>query len=232
MVGVVATLSNLRKGDPVALEKALRLARPVSMSGEHRLEVLPALGPLFPGHALARGGVVSISGQAARSLGFAVAAGPSAAGSWVAVLGVPGLGVAAAAETGVELSRVVVVPHPTVEAVAAAFDAFDVVIVGSDVLTRRDCTRLQARARDRGTVVLVLGSSAIEPDVSLHVTRVSWQGLRNGTGLLTARRVTVEGGGRRAANRSRHLDLWLPDAQGQVRSVDAEVRELSHVRAG
>ena len=222
----VGAASLVRRGDPAALEAALRLARPVSLSGEQRLGVLEALVPLFPGGALQRGGVVGVRGSGARSLALAVAAGPAEAGSWTVALGVNGLGLAAAGELGVVLSRLVVVPQPTIEAVAVAIDSVDVVLVGSGVMSPSTARRLQSRARDRGSVLVVLGAPPLEPDVTLEVVRGQWFGLDQGAGSLRARRVTVVGGGRRAAARPRKTDLWLPDADGRVRSAGAEIRQL------
>ncbi|MST34224.1 hypothetical protein GHK86_16030, partial [Acidimicrobiaceae bacterium USS-CC1] len=47
----------------------------------------------------------------ATSLALTLAAGPSRAGSWVAAVGVPCLGARAAAELGVDLDRLVLVPE-------------------------------------------------------------------------------------------------------------------------
>ena len=122
------------KGDARALERAARLARPVSLAGEQLLPVLDALHPLLPDPGLRRGTVVAVEGVAATSLALALAAGASAAGSWVGVVGVPSLGLAAAAELGVALERLVLVapPAPGEWATVAAtmVDAFDVVLAG------------------------------------------------------------------------------------------------------
>src|SRR4051812_12069472 len=136
-----------------ALERAAGLVRPVALAGEHLLAVLDALHPLLPEPGLRRGTVVAVEGPAATSLALALAAGASAAGSWVGVVGVASLGLAAAAELGVDLARLVVVapPEPGEWATVAAtmVDAFDVVLAGPP---RRGGAalgrRLQARVRD------------------------------------------------------------------------------------
>src|SRR4051812_38680578 len=68
---------------------------------------------LLPG-GVARGGLVTITGgpgaTGVRSLLFALAATGSAAGSWIALVDLPGLGVDAAAGLGVRADRLVVVP--------------------------------------------------------------------------------------------------------------------------
>src|SRR5262249_38820437 len=113
------------------LERAARVARPVSLAGTQGLPVLDALTPLLPDAGLRGGAGVAGGGVAATARALALAAGPSAAGSWVAVVGVPSLGLAAAGELGVALDRLVLVapPAPGEWATVAAtlVDAFDVV---------------------------------------------------------------------------------------------------------
>jgi len=79
---------------------------------ERTLPLLPVLAALVPQGALQRGNVVGCDGDAAVSLVLAVAAGPSQQGAWVAVAGLPTLGLAASAEAGVVLERLVAVTEP------------------------------------------------------------------------------------------------------------------------
>lgn len=129
------------------------------LAGERLLPVVPALESLFPGGGLRRGSTVAVTGST--SLALAVMAGPSAAGSWCAVVGLPALGLVAAAEMGVALDRLALVPAPGPEwpaVVAALLDALDVVMVGAGPWVRpADSRRLVARARERGAVLLVVG---------------------------------------------------------------------------
>src|SRR4051795_3391289 len=105
--------------------------RPVALAEEERLPVLGPLAGLFPGGGLRRGTTVSVGGgSGSTSLAMALLAGPSQAGSWAAVVGCPDLGLVAAAELGVDLERLALVPRagsqwPTV--VSALLDAVDVV---------------------------------------------------------------------------------------------------------
>ena len=168
-------------------------------------------------------------------MALALAAGASAAGSWVGVVGVPSLGLAAAAELGVALERLVLVapPAPGEWATVAAtlVDAFDVVLAapprrGGLALARR----LQARVRERGAVLCtVRASGGTEPDLTLATTVVTWEGLEPGAGCLRARQVTVQATGRRAAARPRQATLWLPDASGQVRLEEPAALDLGRV---
>lgn len=133
---------------------------PGALAGERLLPVAPALEGLFPSGGLRRGSTVAVTGST--SLALAVLAGPSAAGSWCAAVGLPALGLVAAAEMGVVLDRLALVPAPGPEwpaVVAALLDALDVVMVGTGWQVRTaDARRLVARARERGAVLLVVGA--------------------------------------------------------------------------
>jgi hypothetical protein len=194
------------------------------------LPVLPALAGLFPEGGLRRGSVVSVAG--ATSLALAVLAGPSAAGSWCAAVGLSSLGLVAAAELGVALERFPLIASPPAggvgwaTVVAAALDAIDVVLAWPPPNVRAaDARRLTARARERGSVLLLgLGGARASPtsawpegvDVQLAVSRARWEGLGQGHGRLAGRRVEVVVSGRRSAGRERHASLWLPGPDGGV----------------
>jgi hypothetical protein len=159
------------------------------------------------------------------------------------------LGLAAAAELGVTLDHLVLVADPPNDSwattVATLVDAFDVVLVHARRRTKHthttqthttqthttqtDARRLAARARERGSVLVVLGGDQHwpeAPDVRLSIVRSEWTGLGDGHGHLRARRVIIEVDGRRSAARPRRVDLWLPAAGGGV----AEVEPLAEVR--
>jgi hypothetical protein len=199
--------------------------------------VLESLETLFP-DGLRRGSTIGI--ERSTSLALALAAGPSSEGSWFAVAGLSSLGLAAASELGVDLEHLVAVADPPAASwgtvVATLVDAFDVVLVRP---RRRvgvaDTRRLAARARERGSVLVVLGASATWPDaadVELAIRNEEWQGIGDGHGHLRARQVIVEACGRRAASRTRRVSLWLPAAGGGVAAVDelAEVRPFRSCR--
>ena len=145
-----------------SLEAVGRAIRPVALAREQVVPVLPALSGLVPDGGLVRGSVTVVEGDgAAISLALALVAGPSAAGSWTAVVGCPGLGLAAVAEAGVALERLALVAEPEpgdwAGVVAALVGAVDVVVVGPTHRVRTaDARRLAARARERGTVLVQL----------------------------------------------------------------------------
>jgi hypothetical protein len=175
---------------------------------------------LLPDAGLKRGRVVGCTGPAAMSL----ASRSVVVGSWLAVVGVPMLGVEATGEFGIPLSRLVMVdvdggPSVWAERVGAAADGFDIVMTrpppGAEHVIRKIRTRLQAR----GVVLIAIGrnSPGVSCDIEFATTSVEWGGLGQGHGHLTARRATVRAGGRRIP-RPVELDLWLPAPNGQVAS--------------
>jgi hypothetical protein len=218
---------------PTALAEIAERARPVTLAREQRLPVLDPLTPLLPEGGLRRGAVVGVEGIGATSLLYALLAGPSAAGSWVVLVGLPQLGLAAAAEVGVALDQVVVVADPPrsgwAATVAALIDAFDVVALTPPAVRPQQARRLAARARERGAVLaLVRGRHrwGEGPDVRLAVVDHEWQGLGRGHGHLRSRRLTVAATGRRDAARPRRASLWLTDGEGRVTAAPEPVTEL------
>jgi hypothetical protein len=211
------------------LEDVAGRARPVTLAEERVLPVLEPLAELFPGGGMRRGSTVmvdSICGTV--SLALALAAAASQAGSWIAAVGswCAELGLVAAAELGVCLERFALVPDPGSQwpaVMAALLDAIDVVMVGGTVTARMgDVRRLGARARERGAVLIVLGSAWPErTDLRLTVATPRWRGVGQGCGHLQARQVEVVATGRGAASRRRSTLLWLPGERGQVEAVEA-----------
>ncbi|MBV8161585.1 MAG: hypothetical protein JO265_11740 [Acidimicrobiia bacterium] len=222
-------------GEGQAAAPELRnLARPVSLARERTLPVLPALADLLPEGGLRRGSTVAVTGDTPRasrseakarpgttSLALALLAGPSQAGLWCAAVGLPSLGLVAAAEVGIALERFPLVARPGSEwqaVVAALVDAVDVIVVQLPRHVRTaDARRLLAKARDRGTVLVTTGDSTFPADVRLSVAASAWEGLGQGHGSLRARRMDVIATGRGAAARERRVSLLLPAADGGVR---------------
>ena len=211
---------------PLAATDIRRLAeqvRPVALAGERRLPVLPALATLLPGGGLRRGSVVSVS--ASTSLALALMAAASAAGSWCAGVGLSSLGLQAAAELGVVLERFPLVATPRrtgrggwAWTIAALLDAFDVVLARPPSLGAEDVRRLLARARERGSVLVLTGGrpSSGVADLELHMVHSAWEGVAQGHGRLRARRMEVVVSGRRSGAPERRCWLWLPGPDGEV----------------
>lgn len=213
----------IRSGDGIdavdVLAQAVQTTRPVSLAGERLLPVLSPLAGLLPWGGLARGSVVAVTGVAGTSLALALAAGPSAQGSWVGALGLPSLGLLAAAELGVALDRFVLVAAPSEWAtvLATLLDGVDIVLTTPARASAGEVRRLTARVRERGAVLCLIGSSTgWAPEVVLDTAAATWQGLHQGAGHLRGRRIGVSATGRRAAGRPRRAELWLPDEAGAV----------------
>ncbi|MGD9985664.1 MAG: hypothetical protein AB7S91_02595 [Pseudonocardia sp.] len=193
------------------------------------LPVVPALARVLPAGGLRRGSTVAVAATpGATSLLFALLAEASAAGAWAGVVGRPDLGALAAAEAGIRLDRLALVPEPgrdLVAVVAALVDGLDLVAVAGHEragVRAADRQRLAARARQRGTVLIALGSWA-GADLELACTRPSWEGLvGGGAGRLRARRAGVRVRGRGIAPGGREVPLLLPGPVGAPETVSVD----------
>lgn len=197
------------------------------------LAVLPELARLLPGGGLRRGTTVAVCG--ATSLALALLAAPTREGSWAALTGLPELGLAAAAELGVDLARIALVPHPGAELAAvlsALVDGFDLVVLGPALAGGAQpqlARRLAGRVRNRGTVVLTVGPWP-GADLELRVSGRHWHGItRDGYGHLKAREVVATSRGRGAAARPRSVELQLPGPGGAVTGSGSPGRRLAEV---
>ena len=181
------------------------------------LPVLPALAPLLPGGGLAKGSVLAVEQPGALCL--ALIAGPSQAGMWCGVAGLPGLGIVAAAEAGAEPDRMMLVPEPGprwAEVVATMLDACEVVLLRpAGRAPARARRRVETTARRSGAALIVAGTWDGAP-VRLHVARQQWDGIGDGYGRLRARRAEVIAEGRGALVRPRRAWLWLPGPDGKI----------------
>lgn len=204
----------------VRVASQLREPHPdVTQPGES-LPLTPALAGLFPAGGLRRGSTVSVAGST--SLVLALLAEATRAGSWAAVAGLPDLGLAAAAELGVDLDRIALVPRPGAEVVAvlsALVDGFDLVVVGPAVargVQPQVARRLAGRVRNRGAVLLAAGPWP-SVDLELRVSRRHWRGATtDGHGHLRARDITATSQGRGAATRPQTVTLQLPGPGGAI----------------
>jgi hypothetical protein len=192
----------------------------------------PALAELLPGGALAAGGVYAVDNSTTLALGLLQ--GPSAAGSWCAVVGVPDLGVEAAAGLGLDLDRLVLVPHPGehwLSVVSALVDVVSVVLVkpparegmvrqGGSRLSDAAASKLASRLRQREAVLVSL-TDWPRTDARLSVTASTWAGIGAGFGHLTARQVTVSSESRSWAGRAKSRRLWLPGPDQRLEAVVA-----------
>ena len=218
----------------------------MTLARERLLPVHQALAPLFglssadPAPlALTRGHTVACVGSAAMSCALAVLVAPTQAGSWAGVVGLPSCGVQAAADLGVALERTVFVADPTgassasgqqtdaAAVLSALVDGVDVLLLAQHVVNSLSTSllrRLQTRVQSRGGVLVVVGetkslTSSLSADVRLTATTQRWQGVGLGYGHLQRRQVLLQLDGRRRA-RTTEQQVWLPDHQGQLSSVE------------
>ncbi len=208
--------------------------------GERILPVLPELRGLFPTGGLRRGSTVAVAlpaaahprpvGPGAASVLLALLAAASADGSWCAVVGLPDLGLVAAAEFGVALDRLALVPDPGTEwpaVVAALLDGVDVVVVAPPgPVSATLAGRLAARARQRGSVLVPYGPWA-GADVVLEAAGGGWSGLGQGQGRLARRALVVSRRGRGAAARSRQATVWIPRTGDLLPPADVPLLEAA-----
>jgi hypothetical protein len=204
------------------LEDRAAGTRPITEPGADA-RVLPVLAPLaalLPDGGLRRGTTVAVTGAAgATSLMLALLAEASARGAWVGVVGRPDLGLVAAAEAGIALHRLALVPCPGTDLVAVAaalLDGLDLVVVAGRVQHSGDRKRLDARARQQGAVLLPLGSWP-GSDLELVCEHGRWRGVdaeEGDLGRLTAREVRVQLRGRGVVSAGRDTRLLLPGPAG------------------
>ncbi|HEV8174207.1 MAG TPA: hypothetical protein VGP91_11235, partial [Actinoplanes sp.] len=203
-----------------ALAELIRPASGTDEPGVHRvLPVLPELSSLLPSRGLRRGSTVAVAtgrsapGSGGTSLLLALLSAASRSGSWCAVVGVPALGALAAAESGIALDRLALVPNPGPDwptVVAALIDGVDVVVVAvPGPVSASIAGRLVARTRQRGSILMPFGHWD-GADVTLQVMHGMWEGLGAGHGRLRRREVTITARGRGAAARPREITLWMP----------------------
>jgi hypothetical protein len=184
---------------------------PLLLTDRPPLAVPPALTPLLR-DGLRRGSTTAVLGSTSLVLAM-IAAACTAREAWAAVVGQPSLGLLAAAQTGVALERLAVVPHPGVDAptvVAALLDGIDVVVVGPGThLADADRRRLMARARDRGSVLLSTAPWSGAGTV-LTVEGGRWTGVGDGDGRLRAHELRITRTGRGSAGQAQDLRVVLP----------------------
>ena len=193
---------------------------------ERLLPVVEPLARLLPAGGLRRGSTVALpGGVGSGSLLLALLAEASAGGAWVGVVGRPELGLVAAAEAGLRLERLALVPRPGADLLAvtsALLDGLDLVaMAGAERAGIRaaDRQRLAARARQRGAVLVALGSWP-GADLELTCGDVRWHGLGHGRsvgeGRLRSRAVRVCVHGRGVAPGGIDTRLLLPAPGGGV----------------
>jgi hypothetical protein len=198
-------------------------ARRVGAGTDRVVPVDPALRPLLPWPGLRRGAVVAATGTGATSLTLALAGRASRDGARIAGVGLPEFGALAAAEIGVCLDRVVLVPHPGAEVLRVLgylTDGVELIVAGGAWTRRVTATqaqRITARLRQHGVVLLVRGTWP-GADLTARTSVVQVDGLGDGHGRIRSRQLLVEATGR-SLGPPRRVQLVLPAIDGGLKGI-------------
>lgn len=186
------------------------------------LPVPPALADLLPEGGLRPGAAYALG--SATALLTALLAGPSGEGMWCGAVGMPELGVEAAEQAGVDLSRLVLIPDPGSRWLAVTATVAEVLsavaVRPRSPVSDADAARLAARLRDHGAVLLVQGAWP-RAEATFDVDESAWAGIGAGHGCLAQREVTVSVVHRRSPV-PRRARMLLPDASGRCTAMPAE----------
>lgn len=229
-VTALSPTSDSRAGEVLRLRR--EISRMQRRRSEHALLPLdPSLAALLPEEGLQTGTAYSVSPSP--SLVLALLSAASRKGHWCAVVGMPTLGVEAAAAFGIDLTRLILVPEPGerwLAATSALAEVVPLIVVNPQSRARdADVSRLSARLRDRGCTLLVTESPAVERwpqsegSIRLHDPR--WHGLGAGWGLLSDCTVTVTATTRHSPRPS-SVRVQLPGGHGAVEASAAELTAL------
>lgn len=175
-------------------------SEPSAAAQESLLPVPESLLGVLP-DGLPRGGVAVVSG--ARSLPLSMAAAVTAAGGHAAIVGLPGVGLLAAAEMGADLSRIAVVPDPgadPVEVAAVLVDGMDLVLLGlrGAAVAPSRARVVSGRLRHRGAALVVVDGDWPGPALRLDARVRGYETTvpAPGRGRLAGVRLAVRARGR------------------------------------
>lgn len=155
------------------------------------------------------------------SLAYALAAEPSKRGYWCAVVGVPELGLSAAADLGIDPNRLIALPDPGeqwLRAVSILVETVDVLILAAPATPPPGgMNRLHAKLRERQSVLIILGRALPGTGAALTTRAPHWQGLDAGSGRLRSRTIRVAAVGKLA--RPGSVAVTLPGEDGALGHV-------------
>ncbi|GGC65247.1 hypothetical protein IEU95_04805 [Hoyosella rhizosphaerae] len=192
---------------------------------EECVDVLPVPAPLksvLPSGGVVKGTVCSVAGSSYIVLG--IIAEVTQSGGYVAIVGLPNLGLAAAVDMGANLRRVAVIPDPgsdPVDVAAVLLDGMDLVVLSlHDTQVQPSRARaVTARVRNKKSVLLVVGGSwpvvhmRIEGNVRAH------EGLERGHGRIRGMSLSVRASSRSGRQRSATVKLSCQGARAQPDGV-------------
>lgn len=159
----------------------------------HRMQAEPVRQPVPTPDAvrdliqMRTGGAYRVDDQ---SLAIALLSASSAEGSWVGVVGINDLGLEAAVESGLDLTKAVIVPEPGecwLEAVSALVDVLPVVLLRPPRrVDQRLAAKVSARLRKRSATLFVQGDWP-GAEARLWLEQARWSGVGDGYGRLRER---------------------------------------------
>ncbi|MEV0061894.1 hypothetical protein [Nocardia sp. NPDC050718] len=201
-----------------------------------RRDLLPVPAPLaelLPDGGLPKGAVVAYTG--AHSLLSGLLAAVTGGGGHAAVVGLPRLGLLAAAEMGAQLSRLAVIADPGPdpgEVAAVLLDGLDLVVLGLDgvAVPPARCRVLAARARNRGATLVVAGGTWTNPSLRLDTRVTGYRGLGAGRGRLRSVCLDVRVSAKAGPPRHGRIDLCAKAGRTEWLAREAEIREAADVR--
>ncbi|NUR59384.1 MAG: hypothetical protein HOV87_12050 [Catenulispora sp.] len=200
------------------------------------LPVHSTIQPLLPWPGLRRGAVVGVAGSA--TFLCALVGEASGQGAWVAIVGWPELAPPALHEAGAKLEQIILVPNPgakLIEATAILMDGMSIVVLRlpDGGISDADARSLAARARRRGCTFIPFGDRDRLPqtDLTLDVTKRSYNGLGMGHGRIRSIDVSVTARGRGAAARPCSAKIRLPFSAGPIPQEETQTGTGRHLRA-
>ncbi len=230
-IGLDAVTALSPAGDSRAGE-VLRLRREISRMQRRRsdhplLPLDPVFSSLLPEEGLQTGATYTVSPSP--SLVLALLAAASGKGLWCAVVGMPTLGVEAAAAFGIALPRLILVPEPGDRWLAVASALAEVVpliaVQPGGRARDADMSRLSARLRDRGSTLLITESTESgtwpQSEGSIRLHDQHWLGIGEGWGLIEGSTATVSAQTRSSPMTS-SVRVRLPGSHGAVEELPAE----------
>lgn len=218
----MSTIESLALSGPhlSALETGAQFAERVgarAASGYGPLCVSHELAPLFPARGLERGFIYGISGGASLSLLSALASSATQAGSWLALVNMPHVGLRSMHEYGVALHRTVCVGTSEkgsvwAGVVGALVDGIDLVAVSATHCSAAEARRIAARVKAQGSVLFVMNATqTFSLDAVLSASAHEWEFSTH----AAQRSVRVTAHGRRIHGQ-RSCSVLLPDRSGAV----------------
>ncbi len=210
--------------DRLALVRA-SVTTAATLAHERTLPVRDGLANVVPGGVLQRGSTLAVHGNGATTFGLALLSEAAQRGSFLAIVAPSSFNLAACADAGVPLRRVVQfdlgerTARP--QMIAAILDGFDLVLLADrHRFSARDARQLVARNRERGSVLVRCQQPpwAEAADLRFDLADPAWSGLGQGSGHLQSRQIVVQASGRRHGASRRH-QVWLPAVDGEIESV-------------